>query len=148
MSSSEKTIHASCVAIDGRGVLICGESGSGKTRLLIELVRRGAKFLADDAVSVAERDGSFVGTCPEGNRGLIGVSAFSVAELDTVIRDADRVDACPIEVCVDLDGGKERRAEGPFGSIPTIYLERAEPSVMAEICESRIRALLPVTTRC
>lgn len=41
-------IHAGCVAVDGRAILVPGRSFSGKTSLTAELVRQGATYLSDD----------------------------------------------------------------------------------------------------
>lgn len=41
-------IHAACVVLDGRGVLLCGDSGAGKTSLSYACARAGWKFVADD----------------------------------------------------------------------------------------------------
>lgn len=45
-------VHASAVALDGRGVLILGASGSGKSRLALDLMTRGAHLIADDGVAI------------------------------------------------------------------------------------------------
>ena len=42
------SIHAACVVLDGRGVLLCGNSGAGKTSLSYACARAGWQFLADD----------------------------------------------------------------------------------------------------
>ena len=42
------TLHASCVAVAGRAVLILGASGRGKSALALELMARGARLIADD----------------------------------------------------------------------------------------------------
>lgn len=47
------SIHASCGARHGRGVLLLGASGSGKSDLLLRLVDRGFDLVADDRVIVA-----------------------------------------------------------------------------------------------
>jgi len=44
------TIHASCVAVDGKGLLITGASGSGKSALALQLMAFGAHLIADDRV--------------------------------------------------------------------------------------------------
>jgi serine kinase of HPr protein (carbohydrate metabolism regulator) len=49
------TIHASCVAIDGRGVLLTGASGSGKSDLALRLIDRGARLIGDDGVTIEAR---------------------------------------------------------------------------------------------
>jgi hypothetical protein len=41
-------IHAGCVAIDGRGLLLCGDSGAGKTTLSYACARAGWQFISDD----------------------------------------------------------------------------------------------------
>jgi hypothetical protein len=43
------SVHAACVALGGRGVLLCGESGAGKTSLSYACARRGWTFLSDDS---------------------------------------------------------------------------------------------------
>jgi hypothetical protein len=45
-------IHASCAALDGRAVLLCGESGAGKTSLAYACARRGWTYLSDDATHI------------------------------------------------------------------------------------------------
>lgn len=47
------TIHATAVAVDGKGVLILGPPGSGKSDLALRLIDRGAVLIADDRVHVA-----------------------------------------------------------------------------------------------
>ncbi len=48
-------VHAACVARNGRGVLLCGESGAGKSCLSFACARRGWTFITDDGVSLARR---------------------------------------------------------------------------------------------
>ena len=45
-------VHASCVAISGRGVLIIGASGAGKSGLALQLMAYGAALVADDRVTL------------------------------------------------------------------------------------------------
>ena len=59
-SLSSETVHASCVAIDGRAVLIGGRSGTGKSDLALRLIDRGAALVSDDYTFVrrVERPGA------------------------------------------------------------------------------------------
>jgi hypothetical protein len=56
-------LHASCIALNDRAVVLCGESGAGKTSLAYACARRGWRYLADDAAHIvrSSRDHSVVG---------------------------------------------------------------------------------------
>lgn len=48
-------VHASCVALDGRGVLLCGPSGAGKSCLAYACARNGWTLISDEATSILRR---------------------------------------------------------------------------------------------
>ena len=51
--------HGCAVSVDGQGLVICGESGAGKSSLTAALVAKGAQFLSDDlSVVVPDKDKS------------------------------------------------------------------------------------------
>jgi hypothetical protein len=45
-------LHAAAVELDGAGILLAGASGSGKSTVTVELLRRGAAYLTDECVTV------------------------------------------------------------------------------------------------
>ena len=53
---SDRPLHASAVAIEGRAVLITGPSGSGKSGLALDIIALGARLVADDGV-ILRREG-------------------------------------------------------------------------------------------
>ena len=69
--SSEKTVHASCVALEGRGLLILGASGQGKSALALELMAMGAALVADDRVILRREGEALIVTVPEAIAGRI-----------------------------------------------------------------------------
>ena len=60
------TMHGVLVEVHGEGVLITGDSGIGKSETALELIKRGHKLVADDAVDIRRigRD-RLIGTAPE-----------------------------------------------------------------------------------
>lgn len=58
-------IHAACVVLDGRGVLLCGNSGAGKTSLSYACARAGWQFVADDTSHLLQEETTrrVIGNC-------------------------------------------------------------------------------------
>ena len=52
MLATYQFLHATVVQINGVGVLIQGDSGIGKSEVALQLIKRGALFVADDAVEI------------------------------------------------------------------------------------------------
>ncbi|MEO0343784.1 MAG: HPr kinase/phosphatase C-terminal domain-containing protein [Pseudomonadota bacterium] len=73
-------VHASCVAVNGKGVLILGRSGRGKSHLAAELISRGADLVADDQVKLALDDG-LVASGPDALAGLLEIRGVGLLQL-------------------------------------------------------------------
>ena len=77
--------HGGLLDIYGVGIFITGESGVGKSETALELIKRGHRLIADDAVEIKKiADRTLVGTCPELIRYLIelrGIGIINVKEL-------------------------------------------------------------------
>lgn len=65
--------QATCVAIDGRGVLIEGAPGTGKSSLALALMDRGAKLVGDDSLLIEARDGKLRAYPHPATEGLLEV---------------------------------------------------------------------------
>lgn len=60
-------IHAACVALEGDGILLCGDSGAGKSTLSYACARAGWTYITDDASYLlhGEADGLVAGNCSQ-----------------------------------------------------------------------------------
>lgn len=91
-------MHGVLVDVYGEGVLITGASGIGKSETALELIKRGHRLIADDAVEIKRiADRRLIGSCPELIRYLIelrGIGIINVKELFGVgsVKDQKTVD--------------------------------------------------------
>lgn len=75
------TVHGSSVMIEGRGVLIRGQSGAGKSDLALRLIDRGATLLADDYTQIEREGDAIFGSAPETVAGLIEVRGLGLVPM-------------------------------------------------------------------
>lgn len=64
-------LHATTVAFEGRGLLILGPSGSGKSSLALQLMAVGAVLVSDDRTDLRRAGDQVIASCPEALRGRI-----------------------------------------------------------------------------
>lgn len=79
------TCHGVLVEVYGEGILLLGESGVGKSEAAIELVKRGHRLIADDAVEIRRVSGkTLVGSSPENIRHFVelrGIGIINVRQI-------------------------------------------------------------------
>ena len=75
---AEVNIHASCVAIGRRGVLLLGASGAGKSDLALRLIDQGAVLVADDRTLLRVEKGALRARAPESIRGLLEIRGLGI----------------------------------------------------------------------
>ncbi|MBB6122615.1 HPr kinase/phosphorylase [Sphingobium subterraneum] len=96
-----ETIHASCVAIAGRALLLLGPSGAGKSDLALRLIDRGAQLVSDDQTTLA-RDGSqLIASPPPTIAGQIEARGIGILSLPFVTD-------VPVALAIELSGSVER----------------------------------------
>lgn len=77
-------IHGGLISVYGRGVLIKGESGLGKSEIALELIKRGHLMIADDLVECSRVHNRIIGKPAELLKGLLeirGVGVIDVARM-------------------------------------------------------------------
>jgi serine kinase of HPr protein (carbohydrate metabolism regulator) len=83
MPEHEKSflLHATCVALDGVGVLLGGPSGSGKSDLALRLIDGGAILVSDDQVALSVREGRLSASPPATIAGMIEAREIGLMRL-------------------------------------------------------------------
>lgn len=74
-------IHATCVSVDGRGVILRGPSGSGKSDLALRLIDQGGILVADDRVDLRLHNGVIVANSPQNIAGQLEVRGIGILRL-------------------------------------------------------------------
>ena len=72
-------VHGSCVALTGKGLLITGRSGSGKSALCLQMVALGAELVADDRVQLRREEGQILARAPAAIAGLIEARGIGIS---------------------------------------------------------------------
>lgn len=129
-------IHACCVAIGKRGVLILGDSGAGKSDLVLRLVDDGAKLVADDRTELYVSRGLLHARAPKSIAGLLEVRGIGIVALPFV-------KSVPLGLAVKLDTPSKRLPDmacyeppaplNPTKPLPFIILDGASPAAPARI---------------
>ena len=86
----------------GVGVLLRGESGSGKSECALELISRGHILIADDAVRVERIDKVQHGSPPDGLAGLLAVRGLGICDIGQLYGHSSVADSCEIRLCIQL----------------------------------------------
>ncbi|ORE96856.1 HPr kinase [Aurantimonas sp. 22II-16-19i] len=134
-----ENLHASAVALDGRGILIRGAARSGKSTLVLALLRRGpslgvaAQFVADDRV-IAERHGETLRlSAPASLAGLIEISGVGIVA-ETARQSVDLwlvADLVPPATILRHPGALSAEIAGL--TVPLVRLPQREAALSADI---------------
>ena len=143
-------IHGGLLSIYGKGVLIRGESGMGKSEIALELIKRGHLLVADDRVDCYRIHNKIVGKAPELLREMLeirGIGVINVSRMfgvSSVLPKAEinfQVNLEPWKADQDYDrvGIEEKKHENVLGiDIPKIVVPVREGRSMAVIIESAV----------
>ncbi|HEX8573748.1 MAG TPA: HPr kinase/phosphatase C-terminal domain-containing protein [Allosphingosinicella sp.] len=135
-------VHASCVAIGGRAVLLAGRPGSGKSDLSLRLIDRGAVLVSDDYTELRRSGIRLLARAPAAIAGKIELRGVGIVELE---RRSD----VPVCLHADLDRRPERLPEAAVvllagTEIPSVALAALEASAPLKLEWALVRFGLPL----
>ncbi|UOF91347.1 HPr(Ser) kinase/phosphatase [Fodinisporobacter ferrooxydans] len=112
----ETLVHGVLVDVYGIGILIQGASGIGKSETALELVKRGHRLVADDAVEISQiEDNILVGTTPPLLKYLLEIRGLGVLNVMTLFGAGAVRTHKKIEMLIKLEAWKDEVAYDRLG---------------------------------
>ncbi len=117
------TQHGVLVEVYGEGVLILGDSGVGKSETAIELVKRGHRLIADDAVEIKKVSAiTLVGTAPALIRHYIELRGIGIVDVRRIFGMGSVKDSEKIDLIINFENWQQGKLYDRFG-LETEYME-------------------------
>ncbi len=108
--SESDTIHGVLINVYGKGVLITGESGMGKSELGLELIRKGHVLIADDRVDVRRIHNTIYGSAPELLKGYRELRGIGIIDVERMFGASALLDSMRIDFVVYLEKWQDGKA--------------------------------------
>ena len=139
------TRHGVLVEVYGEGVLLLGESGVGKSETAIELVKRGHRLVADDAVEI-KRVGvkRLVGSAPELIRHYIELRGIGVVDVQQLFGMSAVREDQDIDLVVNLEQWNDETMYDRLGleQLYTVILDVKVPALTVPVKPGRNLAII------
>ncbi len=116
--AQRRTRHGVLVEVYGEGVLIMGESGVGKSETAIELVKRGHRLVADDAVEIKKvSDKTLVGSSPAVIRHFVELRGIGIIDIKEIFGMGAVKDTESINLIIHLEKWDENKQYDRLGLV-------------------------------
>ena len=139
------TRHGVLVEVYGEGILLLGDSGVGKSETAIELVKRGHRLIADDAVEIKRVSArSLVGSAPELIRHYIELRGIGVVDVRRIFGMGAVKMTEKIDLVINLEIWKENAVYDRLGleEYTTTLLDVSVPSLTVPVKPGRNLAVI------
>ena len=130
---NKKNVHGTAVSIDGKGLLILGQSGSGKSQLALALITHGAKLISDDQVILINTESEIILSAPKSISGKIEARFVGILKMPVLI--------APLYLVIDLDQKElDRLPKKKF----VTYFDKKIPALNANGIKKLEYSLIPL----
>lgn len=110
------TRHGVLCEVYGEGVLIIGESGAGKSETAVELIKRGHRLIADDAVEIRRTDArTLIGSSPNNIRHFIELRGIGIINARRLFGMGSVKDTEKINMVISLEPWESGKAYDRLG---------------------------------
>lgn len=134
------TRHGVLVEVYGEGVLLLGDSGVGKSETAIELVKRGHRLIADDAVEIKRVSATtLVGRAPEIIRHYVELRGIGIVDVRRLFGMGAIKETEKIDMVINLEPWQQGKMYDRFGleEQTTEILGIHVPTIVIPVCPGR-----------
>ncbi len=134
------TRHGVLVEVYGEGVLLLGDSGVGKSETAIELVKRGHRLIADDAVEIKRVSATtLVGRAPEIIRHYVELRGIGIVDVRRLFGMGSIKETEKIDMVINLEPWQQGKMYDRFGleEQTTEILGIRVPTIVIPVCPGR-----------
>ncbi len=138
-------VHGGLMNVFGRGVLIIGGSGMGKSELALELINRGHSLVADDRVDIIRVKDKLVGQSPDLLKGMLEIRGIGIIDITSMFGTHAYLEKVNIDFVVELEqwnSQKEYMRVGIEDHPPYEQLGVKTPHLIFPVREGRNMAVL------
>lgn len=137
-------VHGSLLDINGVGVLLTGTSGMGKSETAIELINRGHRIIADDAVIVKKVRNELVGAAPDKIKHFVEVRGLGIIDVKSMYGVGAVLDSEDIDLVIHLDKDADLEDYDRLGSMDNTceILGESRPQINVPVLPGRNVAVI------
>ena len=110
------SLHGVFLNVYGRGVLIVGESGMGKSETALDLIKRGHVLIADDRVDVSRIHNKIIGYSPELLKGMLEIRGIGVIDVAKMFGAASILEVNDVDLVIKLESFNNQNAYNRVGN--------------------------------
>jgi HPr kinase/phosphorylase len=146
----EDTMSGVLMQVYGKGVLLTGESGMGKSETALELIKNGQVLVSDDRVDVMHIHNHVYGHSPEITRGLMEIRGIGIIDVEKMFGASALMDTARIDLVIKLEPYESQPGFNRIGDeaerftnilnvlIPTVTLPISAGRNVAVLVESAV----------
>lgn len=113
--SEEIRIHGGLLEVFGMGILIIGKSSIGKSETALELIGRGHRLVADDAVDIRKIDNKLYGESPENIRHFLEIRGLGILDIQRLYGVGAIKKSTEIDFIIELENWKNDKEYDRLG---------------------------------
>jgi HPr kinase/phosphorylase len=119
-------LHGVFLEILGKGVLLTGKSGSGKSESAFALLERGHRLIADDAPSFYKKEEKVIGFCPERLQDLLSIRSLGIIDVRQLWGKEAVLSGKSLDLIIELS------QDGTAEPLPLQFYEKLEIKIILD----------------